>query len=86
MIRRPLYSTPPCTRSGSRCLTARYVSVQALMNGGKREPSDAASTPVEMFGRFRDRIEKAASDEYEKGNLRKIQMRDAIPFVSVRSF
>jgi len=63
-----------------------YVSVQALMNGGKREPSDAASTPVEMFGRFRDRIEKAASDEYEKGNFSKIQMRDAIPFVSVRSF
>jgi hypothetical protein len=56
------------------------------MNGGKREPSDAASTPVEMFGRFRDRIEKAASDEYEKGNFSKIQMRDAIPFVSVRAF
>ena len=56
-----------------------YVSVQALMNGGNREPSDAASTPVEIFGRFRDRIEKAASDEYEKGNFSKSQMRDAAP-------
>lgn len=63
-----------------------YVSVQVLMDGAKREPPDAASTPMEMFGRFRDRIEKAANVEYERGNFSKIQMRDAFPFVWIRAF
>jgi hypothetical protein len=63
-----------------------YVSVQVLMEGARREPSETSCTPVEMFARFRDKIEKAARVEYEKGNFSKIQVRDATPFVWVRAF
>jgi hypothetical protein len=63
-----------------------YVSVQVLANAAKRERINASSLPLELFHRFRDRIEKAAQDEFDKGRTKTIQVRDPIPFVWVAAF
>lgn len=63
-----------------------YVSVQVLANAAKREQINASSLPLELFHRFRDRIEKAARDEFDKGRTKTIQVRDPIPFVWVAAF
>jgi len=69
---------------GSRVLG--YVSVQVLTSAAKREQINTASRPLELFHRFRDRIEKAARDEFEKGHTQALQVRDPIPFVWVAAF
>ena len=63
-----------------------YVSVQVLTNAAKREQINASSLPLELFHRFRDRIENAARDEFDKGRTKTIQVRDPIPFVWVAAF
>lgn len=63
-----------------------YVSVQVLTNAAKRERINAASLPLELFHHFRDRIEKAAGDEFDKGRIQSLQVRDPIPFVWVAAF
>jgi hypothetical protein len=63
-----------------------YVSVQVLANAAKREQLNASFLPLELFHRFRDRIEKAARDEFDKGRTKMIQVRDPIPFVWVAAF
>lgn len=63
-----------------------YVSVQVLTNAAKRERINAASLPLELFHHFRDRIEKAAGDEFDRGRTQSLQVRDPIPFVWVAAF
>ena len=63
-----------------------YVSVQVLTNVAKRERINATSLPLELFHHFRDRIEKAAQHEFDKGRTQSLQVRDPIPFVWVAAF
>ena len=63
-----------------------YVSVQVLTSAAKRDQINASSRPLELFHHFRDRIEKAARDEFDEGRTRMIQVRDPTPFVWVTAF
>ena len=60
-----------------------YVSVQVLTNAAKREQINASSRPLELFHHFRDRIEKAAGDEFDQGRTQSLQVRDPTPYVWV---
>ena len=64
-----------------------YVSVTSLIAVAKRDrPGAAFPPPLVLFEQYRDRIEKAAVAEFEAGRAKTINVRDAIPFVWVRSF
>jgi len=63
-----------------------YVSVQVLTNAAKREQINASSRPLELFHHFRDRIEKAAGDEFDQGRTQSLQVRDPTPYVWVAAF
>ena len=63
-----------------------YVSVQVLTSAAKREQLNASSRPLDLFYHFRDRIEKVAQAEFDKGRTQSLQVRDPIPFVWVAAF
>ena len=64
-----------------------YVSVGSLLEIARRDrPEVAFPPPLALFEHYRDRIEKAAVIEFEAGRAETIKMRDAIPFVRVRTF
>ena len=64
-----------------------YVSVGSLLEAARRDgPEAALPSPLALFEYYRDRIEKAAVIEFEAGRAQTIKVRDAVPFVGVRTF